>query len=265
MFDMRQRKSQQFTGSQLISTSVSLSLLFFALSSSAAVDDTHLILERAKVKLASKKNQAHVTLKIIEAGGEIKSREMNLETLETENGFKALVRMTAPVDYKGTALLAVIENGEQRQWIYLPSSKQVRRIASVNKGSGLLGSELNPEDLNPDALKDAAVKLISKDKTSAVIELTPKAGMSEYSSARTTFSLSDDLPQKTEYFKAGVLQKTVEFLDYKSFEGGTFRAQKVHIQNVIKNRGTDLELAQIKVNPDISAKDFTPEALKADW
>lgn len=227
--------------------------------------ETRDILEKARIKLATKKNQAHILMKIIEPSGEIKTRELDLATMQTPNGFEAIARMTAPADNKGTALLAIVENGEQRQWIYLPSSKQVRRVASVNKSSGLLGSELSPEDLNPDALKGASVKLIKKDDKSAVIQLTPAAGTSEYSKVLTVFSIPDYLPQKSEYYHGDVIEKTVEFLDYKSFEGSIYRAQKIHIKNIAKGRGTDIELSNIKVNAKLSDKDFTPEALKENW
>ncbi len=240
-------------------------LSIFLIGGLARADETHDILDKARVKLASKKNQAHVLLKIIEPGGEIKVKEMNLQTLQTQDGFEALVRMTAPLDNKGTALLAVIDKGEQRQWIYLPSNKQVRRVASVNKSSGLLGSELSPEDLNPEALKGSSLKLLKKDATSALVQLTPAPGTSEYTSAQTTFSLPDCLPQKSEFYKGPVLQKTVEFQNYKSFENNIYRAQKIHIKNIIKNRGTDIELTNVKVNANLSEKDFTPEALKENW
>ncbi len=228
-------------------------------------DETRDILERARIKLASKKNQAHILMKIIEPTGEVKTRELNLQTLQTANGFEAIARMTAPADNKGTALLAVVDKTEQRQWIYLPSNKQVRRVASVNKASGLLGSELSPEDLNPDALKGATVQLIKKDEHSVVIQLTPAPGTSEYTYARTEFSVPDYLPQKSEYYKGNEIQKTVEFSDYKAFEGSIYRAQKIHIKNLLKGRGTDIELSDIKVNAKLSEKDFTPEALKENW
>ncbi len=226
---------------------------------------TQAILEKARLKLDSKKNQAHVVMKIIEPGGEIKAREMDIAILQTPNGSRALVKMTAPADSKGTAILAIVENGEQQQWLYLPASKQVRRIASVSKSSGILGSELTAEDMNPDALKDAQVKSISNDGKTAVIRLTPKAGTSDYAYAQTTFDLNDDLPKKTEYFKADLVQKVIEFQDYKTFSGGIARAQKVHITNPVKNRATDIELTDIKTSAKLSDSDFTPQALKNNW
>ena len=72
-----------------------------------------------------------------------------------------LVRMKSPTDLKGTALLNVIEDGEENQWLYLPSTKQVRRImGNQNKKAGVLGSELTPEDLDITTLKVSKATLL---------------------------------------------------------------------------------------------------------
>src|SRR5207249_3050617 len=100
---------------------------------------------------------------------------------------------------------------------------------------------------------------------SAQISVNPKAGTSEYTKVTTTFSLPDALPRKTEYYKGANLVKTVEYLNYKSYSGNIQRAQTIHIINVAKRRGTDIDFSEISVNPQLAAKDFTPDALKANW
>ena len=118
--------------------------------------------------------------------------------------------MTAPADVKDTALLAEMQDGLDQEWLYLPSTKQVRRIASGKKSSGILGSELSVEDLDPAAFKDASLTLVKQTAEAAVIAVKPKKGTSEYSKILTTFSMPDGLPRKTEYFKGNDLEKTVE-------------------------------------------------------
>lgn len=230
-----------------------------------AADEPGPILQKARAQLESKSDQAKVKMTIIEANGEKKVRTMSLQTLRTSNGFKALVRLEAPADIKGTALLASVENGQQNQWLYLPSSKQVRRVASAKKSTGVLGSELNPEDLNPTALKGAKTRLLAKSAQSAQVEIVPARGTSEYSRVVTTFSMPDALPLKTEYYVGAKPAKVVEFLNYKVLDGKIHRAQSIRIRNLVKKRGTDLDFGDIKVNGSLSAKDFTPDALKEAW
>lgn len=238
---------------------------FLGTSALAHADEVKDFLDKARQHLESKSDQAHIQLKILEPSGEQKVREMNLRWLRSPQGFKAMVRMTSPADVKGTALLSEAENSEHQEWLYVPSTKQVRRVATSNKSAGVLGSELSPEDLDPVGFKEAAVKLNNSNPKVPILEVTPKAGSSAYSKVLTTFSMPDYLPQKTEYFKNDTLEKTVNYSDYKLFDGKIYRAQKVHIVNIAKNRGTDLELTDIKVNPSLSAKDFSPNALKDSW
>ena len=223
------------------------------------------ILKKARAQLDSKSDQAHVALKIIEPNGDIKTREMSLQILRTKVGFKSMIRMTAPADVKDTALLAQVEDGRDQSWLYLPSSKQVRRIASSKKNSGILGSELSAEDLDPMAFANSSVKLEKQTDKMAVISVNPKKGTSDYTRVLTTFSLPDALPRKTQYYKGAALVKTVEYLNYKPYQGHVQRAGNIHIMNVQKKRGTNIEFSEIAVNPPLVAKDFTPEALKSNW
>src|SRR6185312_15415416 len=75
----------------------------------AHADQSRDILERARAKLESKSDQAHIVLQIIQTTGDTtndtKILEMNIQTLITEDGFRAIVRMTAPAGDKGTSLL----------------------------------------------------------------------------------------------------------------------------------------------------------------
>lgn len=222
------------------------------------------ILKKARQQLDSKSDQARVALKIIEPNGDVKSREMTLQILRTKGGFKSMIRMISPADVKDTALLAQMEDGKDQEWLYLPSSKQVRRITASKKSSGILGSELAAEDLDPMAFTGAGVKLESQSSTNAVVSVTPKKGSSEYSKVLTSFSLPDALPRKTEYFKGAKLIKTVEYLNYKAF-GTVQRPQSIRIMNVVKKRGTNIDFSHISVNPKLAAKDFTPDALKESW
>lgn len=222
------------------------------------------ILKKARAKLASKSDQATVVLKIIEKNGEEKIREMDLKTLRDGKNAKALVRIQSPADVKGTALLAEMKAGSQQQWIYLPSTKQVRRISGSAGQGGILGSELNTSDLNPVAVKSAKAKLMSKDAHHAKILVHTKAKGFPYSHVILTMGATDALPQKAEYYKGKQLAKTVEFLNYLE-SAGVARAQMIRVRNPINQRGTDVEFKNIQINSGVKASDLTVEALKDDF
>lgn len=244
---------------QNLKTVLSLIILFTS-GAHAAFNSADDILKKARTQLDAKSDQAHVVLKIIEPSGEVKERQMTLQILRTPQGFKSMIRMTAPADVKDTAVLAQMEDGKDQEWLYMPSNKQVRRITSGKKSAGILGSELSPDDLDPMAFKGASPVIEKQSPSEAQIVLQPTG--SDYTKVVTTFSLPDALPRKTEYYKGQSLEKTVAYSDYKAF-GEIQRAQKIEIRNVPKKRGTIIEFSEVNVNPTLNPKDFTPDALKS--
>ena len=175
--------------------------LFWHLPTAGAIvrsDQVHEILENARRKLESKNDQAHIVLKIIETDGETKTLEMNLQTLITRGGFRAIVRMTAPAGDKGTALLTIVHGAKTKQWLYLPASNQIRRIAVANKSAGVLGSELSPEDLDPAAITGAHAKLVRQNAKIAEVQITPTKGTSIYSQALIYFFVAKLFAQKNK-------------------------------------------------------------------
>lgn len=238
-------------------------LLFVVFAGSPArADEATDLLKQARANIESKSDQATVTLKIIEANGESKVRKLSLRTMRDGDAFHALARLLAPADIKGTALLAEIKDGSQNQWLYLPSSKQVRRIVSGKKSAGVLGSELSPDDLDAAAIQGAKVRLIKKDAKVAQLELLPAKGASEYSRVVLTFAMPKVLPVRTDYYVGKKARKTVEFKDYAVAGGKIYRARKIIVKNLANKRATEVELSDLKVNAALTADDFSVAALK---
>lgn len=230
--------------------------------SSARADEAKDLLNKARQKIESRTDQAVVVLKIIEANGDVKERKMLLRTMREDGAYRALVRIQSPADIKGTALLAEVKDGKESQWLYLPSSRQVRRVVSAKtSGAGVLGSELNPDDLSAAALGGASAKVIKKTADKAWIEVRPKKGRSVYSRAVLTLSLPEALPLRLDYQAGKKVVKTVEFKDYV-VQGGVSRARKIVVRNRANKRGTDVEFSELKVNAPLKASDFSVSALK---
>lgn len=236
-------------------------------SVAASSDEASLLLNEIRHNIESKTDEAKVTLKTTEANGDVQTRDIRMRSLRDADGYRAMVRIEAPADIKGTSLLAEVKGGNQDQWLYLPSTKQVRRVVSGKKSAGVLGSELSPEDLNADALRDAKAKLTKKDATNAWIEVTPNAGASEYSRVVITVDLSKKVPSEMDYYEKAEgttpehLKKKVVFSNYKAFNG-VQRAQQMKVDNLDSKRSTEVSLSDLKVNASVSADDLTVAALK---
>ena len=245
-----------------IAASLVACLMVTFISANAFADEAADLLKAVQTNVESKSDEAKVTLVTTEANGDKQTRDLRLRSLRDGDGYKALVRIEAPADIKGTALLAEVKNGNQDQWLYLPSNKQVRRIVSGKKSAGVLGSELSPEDLNADALRGASATLVKKDGSTGVIEVKPSAGASEYSKVLLTLDTAQKVPTRMEYFVGDKVKKVVTFSDYQKISG-VQRAQKIKVENLESKRTTDVTLSDVKVNMSMSSNDFTVGALKS--
>jgi hypothetical protein len=222
--------------------------------------DAKAILEKSRSQLDAKDDQAKVDMKIIEKNGETKSRVIDLKTFR-KNGFSVIAKIQSPVDIKGMGFLGQVKDGKEVQWIYLPSSGQVRRVVTGQTKGGLLGSEISPEDLNSQAIQSSKIQVLKDDAQDWSIELTPAKGTSAYTRVVSQISKKDFLPKKTEYFAGSRLKKTVEFKNYAKF-GNVWRAQEIEVKNHLNGRGTQVRLSQMKVNSGLSVSDFSQSALK---
>lgn len=239
----------------------SLMIFCFMTQPTFAGMDAKEILKKSQALLDAKDDEASVEMKIIEENGETKSRSLSLQTLR-ENGFSVLARIEAPADIKSMAFLGNVDTeGNEMQWIYLPSSGQVRRLVTGKTKAGLLGSEISPEDLNSEAIKSSSVKLMKTDEKYHWIELIPTKGTSDYSKVVMKISKDDLLPKFTAYYIQSQLKKTVAFKDYKKI-GPVWRAHALSVQNHLNKRGTEVILTNVKVNTGLKSSDFSQSNLK---
>ncbi len=222
-------------------------------------------------RLSAKDESLKVKMKIIEADASAKEREMSIQRLSPSKAeHYMMVRLQKPQDLKGTALLATFKDGKEEKWLYLPSSKQTRRLSGDAGGQGgILGSELTPEDFdfNSDrSTKNTLQKEIEiKGKKYYVVESDVNASSNSYSKVVSFISAADFLPIKSECFdKKGQLLKTIDLLGYKKLAGNKYRASKIVIKNVQNKRSTEITLADLKINQGLSATKFTSKALAED-
>jgi hypothetical protein len=222
-------------------------------------------------RLNTKDEAFRVQMKIIEADKTSKDREMTILRLSpSTKEHYLLVRMQTPKDLKGTSLLATYKNGKEEKWLYLPSSKQTRRLASTAKeSSSILGSELNTEDFNintESTAKNALKKEITlNNQPHYVVESDVNGVSSIYSKVISYVATENFLPAKSEcYDKSGKLLKTIFFSDYKKLANGKFRAGTIKIENVQNSRGTEIALSDIKVDQNLKPSAFTAKALSEE-
>jgi outer membrane lipoprotein-sorting protein len=222
------------------------------------------ILDKVSKNVSSADEVASVKMTITEADGTPEEKELEIRRKGKDDKQKVLVKMQKPSDIKGVALLSVSKGKESDQWLYLPSSKQPRRIQASGRGGGFMGSELNYEDMGTSSDAKFESKTVGAKKEAGrdftLIENTPK-GESAY--GKTVLWVDDKtfLVGKIEYFdKENKPLKVSTFSGYKKY-GEIWRAHKIQVTNLKNKRGTVLELSGMKLNKGLDDSEFTESAL----
>ncbi len=212
--------------------------------------------------VATKDEVGKISMKIIESDGSHKIREISYSRLNEKQSHFTIMRMMSPKDIKGTSLLSVIKGDVEEKWIYLPSSKQTRKIATTDSSARVLDSELYSEDFDIANIKGVQSKILKEESDGTLqIETKLASAKSSYSKA-VAWVGKDNLVKKTEvYDKKGALLKIVEFPKYVDVGGGKKRASQINITNVQNKRKTELTLNAVKVNQNLKERDFSTRAL----
>ena len=194
---------------------------------------------------------------------EVEMRELELSRSQVGSDQQKLVaKVSAPSKWKGTGLLVVTDGESESKWIYLPSSKQVRRVMGGGDSGAILGSELHSGDFDLGLIDEARAKLIRADREVVVIESEIRNKESPYKKCTATFERARALLREAECMdSAGRPVKRVSVQKYREVKRGVYRPDLMRIENLRTRRATDLEFLSVKVNIGLKASEFTPESL----
>ncbi|MCF6206806.1 MAG: outer membrane lipoprotein-sorting protein [Sulfurovum sp.] len=200
--------------------------------------------------------------------GMTNKRKMRIEKLEGKNGDKSLIVFLYPMDIKDTKLLSYEQIGkDDKQWLYLPALKRVKRISSRNKSGSFMASEFSYEDIASQNYKNyryqGEVKKVTRNgKTYLRIERTPKDKHSGYSKQVVLIDPRTYLAKFGEYYdRNGRLLKKVSFLKYRKIKGVN-RIAKMEMKNVQNGKSTLLIWDRDNVKAGLDEADFSKRVLQ---
>jgi outer membrane lipoprotein-sorting protein len=200
------------------------------------------------------------------AHGEKIERQLEATAREEEDGTKSITEFLTPKDVKGTKLLTWAFNDEDnKQWLYLPNLKRVKKINSSNKTSSFMGSEFSYEDISGVDLKAYDFKLDKEDKEFWYITSTPKE-KSGYKFIKSKVSKKYTVPVFIQYYdrRGGLLKESVvsDFKKY-SHKGKEFNIpSKIVMKNIQTKKKSELIWESRKIGLKIKASQFKSSKLK---
>lgn len=244
-----------------------------AISATTAADLTGRdIIDRARQNSSGFKDMTHqVRMVLIDENGDKSDREMLLKARVGSNGeSQSLSIFTAPQREKGIALLTNSKKGKgDEQWLYLPSTKRLKRITGSSRTSSFRGSEFTFEDLsdqNPDSYRFDLIKQESCGELQCfVVDRFPEKGLeSSYSKTRLWIDTVEYRPFKADFYDGdGHLFKSMQAYDYQKFEGQYWNPARIVMTNLDTKKATELVSLDLKMNTGLKESEFTELAIRS--
>lgn len=198
-----------------------------------------------------------------------KVMEMNIKAIALESGEgKSLTKFTKPKREKGISLLTFTQSkGADQQWLYLPSTKRVKKIASSSKNSSFRGSDFTFEDLASQDSRKYNFELIKEEACGTsmcfVLDRTARTVTSSYSKTRLSIDTEHyRLYQAIFYGADNTPVKKMTISEYEYFEEKYWRPKIMVMEQLKASTSTVLEFIEVTFDTNLRENEFTELALK---
>jgi hypothetical protein len=213
---------------------------------------------------------AELVMTLSNAEGRKRTRRLTWRVLEADapgEGDKSLTVFHEPRDIEGTALLSHTHaDRDDDQWLYLPSLKRVKRIASANRSGAFVGSEFAYEDVLPDEVEKFAYRWLRNEACGArqcfLVERRPRYDNSGYVRQLVHIDQEEFRLVRVEYYdRKNRHQKTLVFEEYRRYLYQFWRAHLMRMDNHQTGKTTVLAFSDFDFQTGVTARDFDPGVL----
>ncbi|MBI4589539.1 MAG: outer membrane lipoprotein-sorting protein [Candidatus Rokubacteria bacterium] len=216
--------------------------------------------------------QATALMRLVNKDGAVKERRVVSYTLTGPGDLsKILIRFLAPRDVENTGLLTwEAKDGNDDQWLYLPATRKVKRIAASSKKNRFMGTDFAYEDLRPENLSLHRYTLVGSETMDGrecyVVEAVPaterQAADSGYSRRRLWIRKDIYYTVKQEYYdKKGALAKIAVHGGLVPVQGTIWRADDIDMQDVQAGTRTVFKVEHRAVDRGLNESLFTEAGL----
>jgi hypothetical protein len=212
--------------------------------------------------------EERLLLRLVSRAGAAKERRVARFTLYGRDGLdRVMLRFLAPRDVENTGLLTwEARDGDDDQWLYLPATRRVKRIAASGKKNRFMGTDFSYEDLRPENVEANRYTLRGTEPVDGhdchVVEAVPanerEAADSGYSRRRIWVRKDNHSVVKREYYdKQGRLEKVETMRKLVQVKGSAWRADEFEMQDVQNGTRTVATVESRAVDRGLTADFFT--------
>ncbi|GAB7027831.1 outer membrane lipoprotein-sorting protein [Geotalea toluenoxydans] len=126
-----------------------LILSVLATTLALAAPDARTLLKESEARHRTKTQQYSGNLAVVNKDGKVRKKGWKSYRQGYAGDAKTLTRFTEPPEVKGVGFLSLSRPAGQNddQWLYLPSMKRERRIATQDRDASFVGTDFNYEDM----------------------------------------------------------------------------------------------------------------------
>jgi Outer membrane lipoprotein-sorting protein len=127
---------------------LSIVLLGFCGSTALVADDARKILLDAETRHRTKSQEYAGELSVVSKDGKVRKKGWKSWREGYAGDARQLIRFVDPPEVRGVGFLSLSHPGKNAdQWLYLPSMKRERRIATQDRDASFVGTDFNYEDM----------------------------------------------------------------------------------------------------------------------
>lgn len=204
------------------------------------------------------------------SNGNESRRALSIRQIEMpDDGDRLLVVFDTPKSIRGTALLSYAHKTQpDDQWMYLPSLKRVKRIATKNKSGPFLSSEFAYEDMALQEVEKYSYRLLETQEGEAgllyVVERVPTDEYSGYGRQVVVVDAEAFRIRHIEYYDhQNRLLKTLAVSGYQLYAESFWKPASMLMTNLQTGKSTELVWRNYEFNTGLDAdRDFSTNSLR---
>lgn len=236
------------------------------------------IMERNYQSTRMDSSLSEATFKLVSSSGQERVRKTFGATKLQPDGAanRRVIRFLSPSDVRNTTTLLVENTAKEDEiWVYLPALKKPRRLASNNKKSSFVGTDLSYGDIVGHKPQDWTHKLVRQEALGEaktyVVESLPNApevaAESGYSKRVSWIAKDSFVAVKVDFYDpAGALLKTADSADLKQVDAKRKKWQPmlVQVKNHQTGHSTAVKMDKFEANTKVGDDYFSVRYLEKE-
>ena len=211
-------------------------------------------------------SEAEVRLLVVDKRGRERELFFNLRSKGGDGFKRSLVKFFKPANVKGVGLASEtnLSTEAKSQWVYLPATKNLKKLSTSEQDGSFMGSDFSYSDIAGRTLDQDAHKVFQQNDKFYVIESVPNDSGDAYSKYYTTVDKATNIVRSvTFYDKAGDKLKTLANKKVIKVNGELMVSNSV-MTNHKSGGSSTMERSAINVDVNFSDNDLGLKGLKAN-